>query len=440
MNFLDPLFRRTFKELCFEAQQHMEENGLDDPSVLESFLSDPDTSPAQLAHEPADVAVQAKRAARVQRAEFPNRGPDGFAKADRERKRKCEEQCLMAPSELQRAVEAPPQWHCRRLPSSLARSSRLSARESRRRGTTKVGRRGGPPHPHAQGNHSRKGTQDGGPASLSNENVQQSAGSNSTQLRPCVALFLALQEQSAPRRLRTSTGVFSHGHLLSLSARGRPVASRRRSAQLLFVAGLMVHTVRRLFALSTQAEALESTLAGTRRGQAWQTHSEYFAAVELLVTDTAQPTVLQCYAFWSCLEAWAALRFSDHRGLDPVDCGLNENPLRGKLTRTKTTGRDKKVQGCVLHVSKNCWLVEPTWPELGWNLWQKVAPWDRDYFLPVPTRALDHWERFECKYLTPRYSRRPFRQLWSSAKNRCCARTFPVNSGKSTVRAFLWVF
>ena len=30
-------------------------------------------------------------------------------------------------------------------------------------------------------------------------------------------------------------------------------------------------------------------------------------------------------------------------------------------------------------------------------LWQQLAPWDRDYFLPVTARALDHRERFKCK-------------------------------------------
>ena len=41
------------------------------------------------------------------------------------------------------------------------------------------------------------------------------------------------------------------------------------------------------------------------------------------MADPAKLMVLRCYA-------WAALRFSDHRGLDPNDCGLNENSLRGK--------------------------------------------------------------------------------------------------------------
>ena len=41
-----------------------------------------------------------------------------------------------------------------------------------------------------------------------------------------------------------------------------------------------------------QADALESTLCGTKKGQAWQTHSAYIAAAEALVVER-------------CLESWA---------------------------------------------------------------------------------------------------------------------------------------
>ena len=40
----------------------------------------------------------------------------------------------------------------------------------------------------------------------------------------------------------------------------------------------------------------------------------------------------------------------------------------------------------------------PQMLEVGWELWLKSAPWERDFFLPVPTKTLDHWERYECKY------------------------------------------
>ena len=213
MLFSDPLFLRALKRLSLEAQRYLEETGLDDPSVLESFLWDPETSLDELAHEPEDVPkleallVQAKRAARVQRAEFANRGPDGFARADREQKRKREELTPTAPSELQRAVEAPPQWHCRRLPSRLARCSRLEGdskaeeaeEEERLRWAGEV----------ADLILTLRTTTAEAP--LTHENAQQSAGSDSAKLRPCLAPILALVDQfwqrPTTRKLRTSTGV-----------------------------------------------------------------------------------------------------------------------------------------------------------------------------------------------------------------------------------------
>ena len=147
-----------------------------------------------------------------------------------------------------------------------------------------------------------------------------------------------------------------------------------------------------------QADALQSTLFSTKKGQAWQTHSAYIAASEMLVVDEQAKTVLRCYAFWRCLECWGALRFSDHRGLIPTECNLTDTAFRGMLTRTKTTGRDKKILNRVLHVDRRCWLLRQDWLEVGWTLWQKSAPWERDFFLPVPTKALEYWERYECRY------------------------------------------
>ena len=36
--------------------------------------------------------------------------------------------------------------------------------------------------------------------------------------------------------------------------------------------------------------------------------------------------------------------------------------------------------------------------DIGWKIWEESAPWERDYFLPVPTKGLNHWKRYECKY------------------------------------------
>ena len=68
------------------------------------------------------------------------------------------------------------------------------------------------------------------------------------------------------------------------------------------------------------------------------------------------------------------------------------------MPSTKTTGKDKKVRSRVLHVSRKCWLSDLDWIPVRWELWKTAASWDTDYFHPVPTRRLEHWERYECKY------------------------------------------
>ena len=102
-----------------------------------------------------------------------------------------------------------------------------------------------------------------------------------------------------------------------------------------------------------QADALESTLSTNKKGPAWQTHSSFIAAAENTVNEQAC-IVLRCYAFWRCLKSFAALRFSDHRGLSLQLCTLMENAFKGALTRTKTTGLDKKVHHRVLHIDRRC--------------------------------------------------------------------------------------
>ena len=181
-----------------------------------------------------------------------------------------------------------------------------------------------------------------------------------------------------------------------------PSVLRRTRAALAFyeeAAGLpLQQRVSKCPWFSRQADALENTLSTNRKGPAWQTHSAYLAAAEVVVVNERANVVLRCYAFWRCLESWAALRFSDHRGLSPQLCTLTESALKGTLSRTKTTGSDKKVQSRVLHVDRRCWLLHPEWMPVGWKLWSDSAPWERDFFLPVPTKSMDRWERYECKY------------------------------------------
>ena len=78
----------------------------------------------------------------------------------------------------------------------------------------------------------------------------------------------------------------------------------------------------------------------------------------------------------------------------PTRCSLTESAFKGTLTRTKTTGADKKVQFRALHVDRQCWLVHPDWMQVGLDLWQTSAPWERDF--PYRPKL---WDKYECKYV-----------------------------------------
>ena len=86
---VDPMFVKVLNQLSLGAQQYLNESGLSDPGVFESFLGDPTTEVEELAFEPGDVPKlkellqQAHRAAHGQRAEFARKGTDEFVRRDK---------------------------------------------------------------------------------------------------------------------------------------------------------------------------------------------------------------------------------------------------------------------------------------------------------------------------------------------------------------------
>ena len=104
-------------------------------------------------------------------------------------------------------------------------------------------------------------------------------------------------------------------------------------------------------ATRTRSALLQSTLFSNKKGQAWQTHSAYLAAAEVMVVDTQEKSVLRCYAFWRCLECWGALRFSDLedcRQLTQVCTGWSPEFLAGcnwkLVTRSVSNVRSHHIE------------------------------------------------------------------------------------------------
>ena len=313
---VDPLFKKAYEKLSKEAQRNLTESDLLDPAVLVCYLEGPDTEIEELARETGDIEKlqellrQARRAARGQRAEFARRGLGEFVRRDKERKKEA------------RAHETggPPPWHCRRLPPRLARNTKLEGdgrarekaeEEERQRWVSEV--------------TDLLITLTSTPAA---ERAARTTDPKKSAARMCAKVRAATVRSyvRAWRPLwRWWTGTGNSGLpsnpeavLTYLEQRASelcaPSVLRRTRAALAFyeeAAGLPTTArVSKCTWFWKQADALESTLCGTKKGQAWQTHSAYIAAAEALVIDSQPETVLRCYAFWRCLESWATLRFS----------------------------------------------------------------------------------------------------------------------------------
>ncbi len=113
------------------------------------------------------------------------------------------------------------------------------------------------------------------------------------------------------------------------------------------------------------------------------------AMFELAVTTEAAPAWLRAFAFWKLLQCWCTLRHDDHRGFDPSQWTPSDVGYSIQLHRTKTTGPGKKVARRPVGLAREAYLVAPQWAEEGMRLWQRLAPWPRDYLLVAPDVGLE---------------------------------------------------
>ena len=111
-------------------------------------------------------------------------------------------------------------------------------------------------------------------------------------------------------------------------------------------------------------------------------------ALERRVADLEAPAYSRLYAWIKLLRHWTSMRWDDTSGVVPGELHMRARGLAGRLLRSKTSGRDKKVKLLPLYVAKGAYLVEP-WLEAGLQL-LKVGPlaYERDYLVPLPTEDL----------------------------------------------------
>ena len=102
------------------------------------------------------------------------------------------------------------------------------------------------------------------------------------------------------------------------------------------------------------------------------------------MTNESVAVHIRVFGWFFLLQAWCTLRFDDHRGLEPASIRDSTEAFSAVLTRSKTHGPDRGPERKVVYMDKACWLHEPSWFDVGYQLLMRLAPYERDYLLPSP--------------------------------------------------------
>ena len=101
-------------------------------------------------------------------------------------------------------------------------------------------------------------------------------------------------------------------------------------------------------------------------------------AMEVLVISDCLPREARLFVWWLLCAVFASLRFDDAIHVRPDELEMMEEGLFGIAWQTKV---ERKRAGTRFMVPKVGFL-QATWLEVGWELFQQDAPFDRDYWVP----------------------------------------------------------
>lgn len=112
----------------------------------------------------------------------------------------------------------------------------------------------------------------------------------------------------------------------------------------------------------------------------------FVAFWEQEVCSELNPFTLRVTCFVKVLRVWACLRSSDLAGISSKSLKLDEaGNLSGAITISKTTGKGKAVGITYFHVSKDAWLLDPSWIATGLKLLKEHTE-PAQFLLPLETR------------------------------------------------------
>jgi hypothetical protein len=108
--------------------------------------------------------------------------------------------------------------------------------------------------------------------------------------------------------------------------------------------------------------------------------------MESYVLCQDRPVYLRCIAWIRLIKIWATLRYDCHTHIDPADIRFYEGRLTVTLRHSKTTGANKRVKELPIILSEHAFVRDHTWLERGFELLRSIAPHQRNYLLPAPSK------------------------------------------------------
>ena len=125
---------------------------------------------------------------------------------------------------------------------------------------------------------------------------------------------------------------------------------------------------------------------------AWEQH----------VCDESKPNYHRVYAWFRLTKLWTGMRFDDTRGVPNRTLELSDTCLKGVIHRSKTSGPGKHVILLPFYISRQAWIMEKDWLEVGWKLWSSMGTTSglatRDFMLPWPDKSCNGFVRKVVDY------------------------------------------
>jgi hypothetical protein len=107
------------------------------------------------------------------------------------------------------------------------------------------------------------------------------------------------------------------------------------------------------------------------------------AALEAYVTDDKKPPGLRLKAFSMLFKSWASLREDDMQRCKVRTLKWLGELVIGRLDRTKTTGKTKRIKELPITVWDGCGITSELWLPHGHALMMAFGDPERDYLLPT---------------------------------------------------------